>query len=125
MDDKNPRILIVDDEADVAEMFAAFLSHSGYETAIAHSATDALMLARSLQFDLVLSDIGMPVMNGYELVAALRKLPGYRSTPIIAVTGFSIYDDRERSFQAGFNAHLVKPVLLEMLLNQIKRLQRK
>ena len=52
----------------------------------------------------------MPVMDGYELVASLRALPAYRSVPMIAVTGFDQYDDRERALSAGFNAHLKKPI---------------
>jgi two-component system sensor histidine kinase/response regulator len=120
-----PHILIVDDYADTAEMLALVLRRAGYETTIALSAVEAVKLAEATQFDLVLSDIAMPVMNGYELVTALRKRRDYRSTPIVAVTGLAMHDDRERSIRAGFNAHLTKPINPATLTHQIGRLLRK
>lgn len=118
-----PRALVVDDAPDVTEMLAVFLQHAGYETVMAFNAPEALDAARSGEFDLVISDIGMPGMNGYELAAALRRLPGYNATPLVAVTGFSHYDDRERALESGFNAHLTKPVNPLTLLQLIERLR--
>jgi two-component system CheB/CheR fusion protein len=116
------RVLVVDDTPDVTEIIVLFLQRAGYDTKKAHSAAEALAAAEVERFDVVLSDIGMPVMNGYELAAALRAKPAYRNVPMIAVTGFSVYDDRQRSLQAGFNAHLAKPINPEMLLGLIRRL---
>lgn len=116
------RILIVDDQEEVAEMLELFLRHAGYQTAIAFSATSAIELAKSGIFDLVISDIAMPEMNGYELIESLRVLSSYKSIPMIAVTGFSMRDDRERSRHAGFDVHLTKPVNPNTLLTYIKRL---
>ena len=89
--------LVVDDVSDVTEMLSVLLTHAGYEVSTASSAQDAIGLAREHHFDVVISDIGMPEMNGYELARALRLLPGYESIPMVAVTGYSMFDDRNRS----------------------------
>jgi CheY-like chemotaxis protein len=118
-----PRALIVDDVTDVTEMLSVFLTLAGYEVATAHSASAAIEAAQSAHFDVVISDIGMPQMNGYELARALRATPGYEAVPLVAVTGFSMYDDRERSLQCGFNAHLTKPIDPNVLFQIIERLR--
>ena len=119
----NPRALIVDDVPDVTEMIALFLQHAGYETVMAFSAPDALEMARAEQFDVVVSDIGIPGMNGYELAEALRGIPDYSTVTMIAVTGFSAFDDRNRALQSGFNAHMTKPINPASLLDLIQRLK--
>lgn len=115
-------VLVVDDVTDVTEMIALFLKHAGYEVTTANSASAALELARANSFDLVISDIGMPEMNGYQLAESLRKSSHYNLTPMIAVTGYTEYDDRGRSLQAGFNAHLTKPINPSQLLDLIGEL---
>lgn len=122
MGENQPHLLIVDDREDVAEMFVLFVQHAGFQASVAHSAAEALEAAESTQFDLILSDIGMPVMNGYELAERLRSLKNYRKVPMVSVSGYAMYDDRERSRQAGFNAHLSKPVNPQTLIDLIKRL---
>lgn len=102
--------LVVDDSPDITEMLAAVLRLSGYDVSTAYSAADALGIAREKRFDVVVSDIGMPEMNGYELARVLRALPEYTAVPLIAVTGFAMYDDRDRALEAGFNTHLSKPI---------------
>jgi len=114
--------LVVDDVADVTEMISLFLRHAGFKVLTADSAEAALNLARRQAFDVVISDIGMPSMNGYQLAEALRKLPDYGQVPMIAVTGYSMYDDRERALQSGFNAHLIKPIDPTALLDLITEL---
>jgi len=114
-----PRILVVDDVADVTEMIALFLKHAGFEVATANSAVAALKITSQDQFDLIISDIGMPEMNGYDLAASLRKSDAYQGIPMIAVTGYTEYDDRGRSLEAGFNAHLTKPINPSRLLSLI------
>ena len=118
-----PRALIVDDAPDVTEMLAIFLRHAGYETVMAFSAAAALAEARRGSFDVVVSDIGMPGMDGYDLAAALRAIPGYAQVPLIAVTGFPMYDDHGRAAASGFNAHLTKPIDPIALLDLIKSLR--
>lgn len=114
--------LVVDDVADVTEMIAVFLSKAGYEVTTASSAFDALSVAREIQFHVIISDIGMPDMDGYELAGALRMMPGYQSVTLIAVTGFAQFDDRERSLRSGFNAHMTKPIEPRALLDLIEQL---
>jgi CheY-like chemotaxis protein len=115
-------VLVVDDVHDVTEMIGLFLKHAGYDVDTADSAQAALRLANEKAFDVIVSDIGMPEMNGYELAESLRRRSEYKGTPIIAVTGYSEYDDRGRAMRAGFNAHLIKPINPSELLQLIDQL---
>ncbi|HEX3282846.1 MAG TPA: response regulator [Pyrinomonadaceae bacterium] len=114
--------LVVDDVSDVTDMFSVLLTHAGYDVTCASTASEALALARKRRFDVVISDIGMPEMNGYELAEALRSLPGYTSVPLVAVTGYSMFDDRTRSLTAGFNEHVTKPIDPRAFLDLIEQL---
>lgn len=116
------RVLVVDDAPDVTEMIALMMSYAGYRVTTAFSAAEALDAARTQHFDAVISDIGMPGMSGYQLAEALRALPAYRSTPLIAVTGFTMYEDRERARNAGFDDFLNKPLSPSALVDAVKRL---
>ena len=116
------RVLVVDDVPDVTEMIGLFLKHAGYEVATADSAPAALRLAYERAFDVIISDIGMPEMNGYELAESLRRRAEYQGIPIIAVTGYSEYDDRGRALRSGFNAHLTKPIDPSELLQLMNEL---
>jgi CheY-like chemotaxis protein len=122
-EEARPRALVVDDAPDVTEMIAILLQHAGYHAVMAFSAAEALEAAQAEQFEVIVSDIGMPGMNGYDLAVALRALPEYRSVPLIAVTGFSMYDDRARALASGFNAHMTKPINPMSLLDLIKSLR--
>jgi CheY-like chemotaxis protein len=114
--------LVVDDVDDVTEMLYVLLTNAGYEVATASRALEAIALAREHQFDVVISDIGMPEMNGYELARALRSMPGYENIPMVAVTGYSMFDDRTRSLTAGFNEHVTKPIDPRAFLQLIEQL---
>ncbi|HLL74175.1 MAG TPA: response regulator [Pyrinomonadaceae bacterium] len=118
-----PRALVVDDAPDVTEMLSFLLRYAGYEVVAALSGPQALDAAREQSFDVVVSDIGMPGMSGYELAERLRALAEYRQTPLIAVTGFSMYDDRDRAFAAGFDAFVNKPVNPRELVSLIESLR--
>lgn len=104
------RALVVDDNEDIADMLAAVLRHAGYNVSTAYSGPAALEEAFASHFDIIVSDIGMPGMNGYELARVLREMPEYKSVPMVAVTGYAMYDDRDRALEAGFNEHLSKPI---------------
>jgi CheY-like chemotaxis protein len=117
-----PTVLVVDDVPDVTEMIGLLLKHAGYEVTTADSARAALRLANERAFDVIISDIGMPEMNGYELAESLRRRAEYQGIPIIAVTGYSEYDDRGRALQSGFNAHLTKPIDPSELLQLMNEL---
>jgi len=114
--------LVVDDVMDVTDMLSVLLTHAGYDVTCAATAPEALARAREQRFDVVISDIGMPEMNGYELAEALRSLPGYDSVPLVAVTGYSMFDDRTRSLTAGFNEHVTKPIDPRAFLDLIEQL---
>ena len=120
---RKPRALVVDDVADVTEMLEFLLTGEGYEVTTASSALMALGAAKSERFDVVISDIGMPEMDGYDLAAALRGLPEYESVPLVALTGFAVFDDRERSLRSGFSAHLTKPIEPSVLLDLLEKLR--
>lgn len=114
--------LVVDDVSDVTEMLSVLMTHAGYDVTTASNARDALALAREHHFDMIISDIGMPEMNGYQLAQALRTLPGYEHVPMVAVTGYSMFDDRSRSLIAGFNEHVTKPIDPRAFLELIEQL---
>jgi signal transduction histidine kinase len=109
-------VLIVDDNADSAEMLAAALRHTGYHVSVAPDGPAALDAARRFRPDVALLDIGLPIMDGYELAVRLQaERNGDRPLTLIAVTGYGQDPDRQRSSEAGFAAHLLKPVDLETL----------
>jgi CheY-like chemotaxis protein len=113
--DGSRKILVVDDSVDGAEMLATALSAKGYDTRVAHDAAVALRIAADFRPDVALLDIGLPVMDGYELAARLRELPDLDGMKLIALTGYGQESDRQRSREAGFDHHLVKPVDLLVL----------
>lgn len=114
-------MLIVDDNEDAANSLAMVLKLSGHETASVYTAAEALRHAASFQPYVVLLDIGLPGMSGYEVAQQLRELPGLRNVKLVAVTGYGRSDDRRRAREAGFDDHLVKPVELAMLDRALAR----
>jgi CheY-like chemotaxis protein len=111
-DSKAPsrRVLIVDDNQDAAHSLALILELSGHKTASVYTAVDALQRAAAFRPDVVLLDIGLPGMDGYEVAQKMRELPGLRDIRLVAVTGYGRSDDRMRARDAGFDDHLTKPV---------------
>jgi two-component system, chemotaxis family, CheB/CheR fusion protein len=104
------RVLIVDDNEDAANSLAMILKLGGHETASVYTAVDALQRAAAFRPDVVLLDIGLPGMDGYEVAQKMRELPGLRDIRLVAVTGYGRSDDRLRARDAGFDDHLTKPV---------------
>ena len=115
------RVLVVDDNADAAEMLAEALSLHGHETRVAHDGPAALRICQEFRPAVALLDIGLPVMDGYELAGRLRSLAGMEDVRLIAVTGYGQDTDRDRSRAAGFHSHLVKPLDLDALDGVIRR----
>ena len=114
------RLLVVDDNEDAARLLGAVLTQKGYHTRVALDAPAALEAAMEIRPDIAILDIGLPVMDGYDLATALRRLPGLADLQLIAVTGYGQEIDRQRTARAGFRHHLVKPVdisVLERALN--------
>jgi CheY-like chemotaxis protein len=104
------RVLVVEDNADAAEAMRMLLGEFGHQVASASNGLDAIALAKSFRPDVILLDIGLPGIDGYELARTLRALEETRGARVIAVTGYGQPSDRERSSAAGFDNHLVKPV---------------
>ena len=104
------RVLVVDDNIDSAQSLGSLLSMTGHEVRLAHDGLESLSAAESFRPDVVMLDIGMPRLNGYEACRAIRARPWAAEVRIIALTGWGQPDDRQRSLDAGFDLHLVKPV---------------
>ncbi len=130
-DDTNPaeaevaplRILLVDDNRDSADSLAMLLELKGHEVRIAYEGEQALHIAPRFVPHLAVIDLAMPKMDGYATLAALRRMPELAETMYAAMTGFGHASDRERTREAGFHAHLVKPVelaLFDQLLAQVE-----
>ena len=108
------RILVVDDHADSAAMTAAALSLAGYESRVAHDGATALELAQSFRPDIALLDLGLPVMDGYQLAEQFQTTLA-QPPRLVAMTGYGQVADRDRTTAAGFAAHVVKPVDFDRL----------
>jgi PAS domain S-box-containing protein len=110
-----PRVLVVDDNIDAAEMLAAALTAKGYYTRVAHDGPAALLAAETFRPAIGFLDLGLPVMDGYELAARLREIPKLNSIILVAVTGYGQESDRRKTRHAGFHHHLVKPIDLQAI----------
>jgi CheY-like chemotaxis protein len=109
------RILVVDDNVDAASSLSALLELAGHATSMAHSGDEALHQVTVDVPDVVLLDIGLPGMNGYEVARRLRDMPGLAATRLIAITGYGQESDKRSAIAAGFDTHLVKPVDFSLL----------
>jgi CheY-like chemotaxis protein len=109
------RVLVVDDNADAANSLCELLRMDGHATQPAFSADDALVFADTFAPNVVLLDIGLPKMDGYEVARRLRATTPRERMLLIALTGYGQAGDRERAQVAGFDAHMVKPVDLDAL----------
>ncbi len=115
------RILIVEDNDDAAEILAELLRQFGYQVAVAPDGPSALTLVSAFRPEIALVDIGLPVMDGYELARRLRAAPETAHLHLIAVTGYGQEKDRRRALSAGFDEHLAKPLQPEALLSLVQR----
>lgn len=112
---RSARVLVVDDNVDAAELLAETATALGHEAAVAHDGASALEVAATFRPDVVLLDLGLPVMNGYEVADRLRHMDLGHMPRIVAVTGYGTPSDRARTLAAGFSEHLVKPIDLGAL----------
>lgn len=115
------RILVVDDDEDLAHLLAKVLVTRNYEVRTARDSSTALAAAGEFAPEVALIDIGLPMMDGYELARELRKLLPVGSCRLIALTGFSEEGEKEKARAAGFEEHLLKPVNLATLRRAIER----
>ena len=109
------RVLVVDDNVDTVLSFSMLLRAAGHDVRTAYDGLAAVQVAHDYRPDLVMLDIGLPGLNGYEVAKRIRQHPVLKHTVLVALTGYGQDSDRQTSLQAGFNHHLVKPACLEQL----------
>jgi CheY-like chemotaxis protein len=114
-------ILLVEDHADTARALKRLLAASGYQVNAADSIESALHLAARTDFDVLVSDLGLPDGSGIELMRQIREMRNGKPTPGIALTGFGMEEDVARTREAGFSEHITKPVNFENLQQAIER----
>lgn len=117
------RVLVVDDNEDARELLAVMLEQAGYETSTAQDGPSALETAAANSPNIVILDIGLPGMSGYEVAASLRRIPTLSKTAIIALSGWGSPEDKRRALDAGFDVHLTKPVFAEELGRALQSLE--
>ncbi|WP_428422488.1 response regulator [Methylibium sp.] len=104
------RILVIEDNAANLELARYLLEHGGHEVLTASDGVEGLAVAQREQPNLVICDLQMPRMDGYEVLRRLRSDPAFARTPIVAVTAFSMPDDQRKVLVAGFDAYFSKPI---------------
>jgi CheY-like chemotaxis protein len=117
---KRYRVLVVEDDKDAADSLALLMRLAGYEVEVAYSPHVALVMAEKQRRNVILLDIGLPRLDGYEVARTLRKRPLTKNALIIAVTGLAQASAREASAAAGFDLHLVKPIEVQQLIRTIR-----
>jgi CheY-like chemotaxis protein len=103
------RVLVIEDNTDSAETLRELLDLAGHEVEVARDGAEGLAKARALLPDVILCDIGLPVMDGYQVARAIRALPSLAGTTLVALTGYALPEDQRLAAEAGFAHHLAKP----------------
>lgn len=120
-----PLVLVVDDNEDNRDIYAASLRHSGYPVEVAADGEEALDIARRLRPAIVVMDLGMPGMDGWDAIATLRATPETRDTYVIVVSGFADTTSRKRAREAGCDEFIAKPCLPKVLIERIADVSKK
>jgi CheY-like chemotaxis protein len=118
--ENKPTILLVEDTKEVVMMLKDYLELAGYRVFTAQDGVDGIVQARHVKPDLILMDVQMPQMDGFETTRKLRSDPNFRYTPIIALTALAMPHDRERCLEAGMDEYISKPVNLKALVKIIQ-----
>ena len=119
---KNPLVLVVEDYQDAREMYAAYLQFSGYRVAEATNGLEAIEQANALMPDIILMDLALPKMDGWEATRRLKLQESTRHIPIVALTGHALAGHAEGARQAGCDSFVTKPCLPDALVAEIKRM---
>lgn len=119
------RILVVDDNNDAADLLALMLEKAGYLTDVAYDGPSALAAAKTCPPDVVILDIGLPGMSGYDVARALRRATSSVPLALIALTGWGTREDKQRALEAGFDAHLTKPIDARLLHDALAAVERR
>ena len=120
MYNESAKILVIDDEPEITEIVDAFLTTAGYEVAVENSSHGGIQRAIEFKPDLILLDIMLPVMDGYDVCNVLKKDATTASVPIVFLTGKDVRDDQGRSFTSGCDLFVKKPFSCERLLDIVK-----
>jgi signal transduction histidine kinase/ActR/RegA family two-component response regulator len=116
------KVLVIEDSADTRELLSIVLKSYGCQVELADSVAQALEVALACKPEVIISDIGLPKSDGYELARRLRQSPGFETIPMIALTGYAMDADRQKAYESGFDWHLPKPVDPETLVRAIHEL---
>ena len=116
------RVLVVEDARDTLELLQTLFEGRGFAVTLCETAEEALGVASGARFDIIVSDIGLPQIDGYDLIARLRQVPHLRDTPAIALTGYAARRDAEAALRAGFDKHVPKPVDPTALVETVEQL---
>jgi len=114
-------LLLVEDNVDNRDMLARRLMRKGYDVRLAANGLEGVEQAQAIHPDLILMDLSMPVLDGWEAIRRIRAAPGLRAIPIIALTGHAMKDDRDRALAAGADEYMAKPLDFTSLLNIIQQ----
>ena len=120
MSGEEKKVLVVDDSLTIRIYHSSLMRNFGYNVDTAENGLEALEMAMKTKYDLVLSDINMPVMDGYEFVRKLRKLEDYKYTPVVFITTLDSEEDRRKALMSGGTLYIVKPINLQVLENILK-----
>jgi len=118
---KKKKVLVVDDEKAIAEYVTTLLDLHGYETRTAGDGREAVMKARDFFPDLILLDVMLPHLNGFDACKILRADPALKDTPVVMLTSLNQMGDAEKAFKAGANDFLTKPFETERLLHKVRK----
>jgi len=119
--DRQPLVLVVEDYADAREMYVEYLRFAGFRVAEARNGVEALERAAELGPDVILMDLALPRMDGWEATRQLKSLSALRHIPVIAITGHALAGHAEAARQAGCDAFITKPCLPDVLVAEIRR----
>jgi two-component system CheB/CheR fusion protein len=119
------RILLVEDSEDILFVFQTELEWRGYSVVTARDAVSGVDVASRIRPDVIVSDLHMPEIDGYEFIRQVRQIPELASLPAIALTGCAMKEDKEMALKAGFTAYLTKPVDAQTLSDMVTRLTQK
>lgn len=118
---KKKKVLVVDDDKKSRYLVSFLLEKEGFKVIIATNGLEGIEAARKQQVDLIIMDVKMPKMDGYETTKRIRRLKKYKSIPIIALTSYAMTEDKERALKAGCTGYIPKPITSETFISEIKK----
>jgi chemosensory pili system protein ChpA (sensor histidine kinase/response regulator) len=119
---KKPRVLVVDDSISIRKYVQRFLDRTGYEVEVAPDGMEALNIMSKIKFDAIITDLEMPVMHGYDLIAEMKRNPALMNVPVIVLTSRAGEKHRQKAIEMGAQDYLVKPFEEQEMLGALKKL---